>query len=127
MRRGLPDWIDRTLRQVCPACGEGRLFSGVLAMVPECSSCGLDFMGDDGAQYGGAAVLAYGIGGIAGLLTLALLLRTGGRLTGLAIWATAAVAVLAILGSYRFCKALWTWILYRSGELGPSREGPAAT
>lgn len=85
-------------------------------MVAACPDCGLDFLGGDGAQYGGAAVLAYGIGGIAALLTLALLLATGG-LPGVAVWLVVAVTVLAILASYRFCKALWTWILYRSGEL----------
>ena len=27
----------------CPACGEGKLFSGFLDVVPECANCGQDF------------------------------------------------------------------------------------
>ena len=116
-RVNLPTWLDRTLRQRCPACGEGRLFDGALAMRTECGNCGLDFMGEDGAQYGGAVVLAYGVGGICALLVLILLLMFG-RLNRLAIWVTLATAFLAIIGSFRFCKAFWTWLLFRSGELG---------
>lgn len=113
----LPTWLDRTLRQRCPSCGDGELFEGPLRMRAECPRCGLDFVGRDGAQYGGAVVLAYGVGGICALLVLGLLLVFGG-LNRFAIWLTLGTAVLAIVGSFRYCKAFWTWLLYRSGELG---------
>ena len=32
------------LRCRCPACGEGRLFSGFLKVVPSCTHCGEDFL-----------------------------------------------------------------------------------
>ncbi len=32
---------------VCPRCGEGKLFDGVLAVRPCCDRCGLDFSGFD--------------------------------------------------------------------------------
>lgn len=31
------------LRGHCPRCGEGRLFSGLLALRPRCGVCGLDY------------------------------------------------------------------------------------
>ena len=62
-------------------------------------------------------VLAYGVGGIAALLTLLLVLQFGG-LTSVALWLTLLAAVFAVMGSFRYCKAFWTWVLYQSGELG---------
>lgn len=119
MARELPTWLDRTLRQRCPRCGEAPLFEGALTMRTHCGRCGLDFLGRDGAQYGGAIVLAYGIGGVAALCMLILILQFGG-LSSLTIWLTLGTAVVAIIGSFRYCKAFWTWVLYRSGELGES-------
>lgn len=112
----LPDWLDRTLRLRCPACADGKLFESALAMYTRCPTCGLDFVGRDGAQYGGAIVLSYAIGGIAGLLALVMVLQFG-SLSGAAIWLTLGVAFVAIIGSFRYCKAFWTWLLFRSGEL----------
>ncbi|MBU8538921.1 DUF983 domain-containing protein [Falsiroseomonas tokyonensis] len=31
----------------CPRCGEGRLFAGLLAIVPRCAACGLDLSAQD--------------------------------------------------------------------------------
>ncbi|HEX4262364.1 MAG TPA: DUF983 domain-containing protein [Acetobacteraceae bacterium] len=36
---GLASVIGRGLRGRCPACGEGRLFAGFLAVTPECARC----------------------------------------------------------------------------------------
>jgi uncharacterized protein (DUF983 family) len=38
------------LRGRCPRCGEGRLFSGFLAVAPRCASCGLDMSFADAAD-----------------------------------------------------------------------------
>lgn len=114
-----PEWLDRTLRQRCPSCGEGMLFERALTMYESCPNCGLDFVGEDGAQYGGAIVLAYGVGGTCALLVLILLLQFG-ALSRFAIWVTLGTAFAAIIGSFRYCKAFWTWLLYRSGELSSS-------
>ena len=81
-----------------------------------CPRCELDFMGRDGAQYGGAIVLSYGVGGIIALLVLIVALQFGG-LSAMTVWVTLGAAVLAIVGSFRYCKSFWTWLLYRTGEL----------
>lgn len=35
--------IGAGLRGQCPRCGEGKLFSGLLAVRPRCGVCGLDY------------------------------------------------------------------------------------
>ncbi len=50
LRIGLP----RGLRRRCPACGQGKLFSGYLAVRPVCAVCGNDneqYPSDDFAPY----------------------------------------------------------------------------
>jgi len=45
-----------TFRGVCPACDKGKLFSGLVTMLPTCASCGLNFAaretGDGPAFFG---------------------------------------------------------------------------
>jgi uncharacterized protein (DUF983 family) len=46
--------LDRGFRGRCPACGEGRLFDGFLALRAGCRSCGLatgEFRADDAPPY----------------------------------------------------------------------------
>jgi len=49
------------LRCRCPRCGEGRLFSGLLAVRPACERCGLDFASVDSGD--GPAVFVIMIAG----------------------------------------------------------------
>lgn len=86
-------------------------------MREECPDCGLNLVGDHGAEYGGAAVISYGVGGIAAMLTLALWLQFGG-LGRLTVWVVLGVTIVSVVGSFRYSKAFWTWLLYHSGELG---------
>lgn len=46
----------------CPRCGQGRLFSGFLAMRPRCEACGLDFSFADSGD--GPAVFIILIAGL---------------------------------------------------------------
>jgi len=45
----------------CPRCGQGRLFSGFVALAPRCDRCGLDFCFADAGD--GPAVFVSLIGG----------------------------------------------------------------
>lgn len=90
-------------------------------MRESCLECGLDLLGEDGAHYGGAATISYGIGGIAAMLTLAVRLQFGGLGRG-TIWMVLGVAIISVVGSLRYAKAFWTWLLYRTGELGGEAE-----
>lgn len=113
----MPEWLLVTIRQRCPACGEGSLFERGLALRQGCLDCGLSFVGEDGAHYGGPVVISYGVGGIAALLTLAGWLQFGG-LGRATVWVVLGIAVVSVVGSFRYSKAFWTWLLYHSGELG---------
>ena len=53
---GLRPWFPllarRALAGHCPQCGEGRLFRAFARLAPTCSSCGLVFRREQGAQTG---------------------------------------------------------------------------
>lgn len=105
----------------CPQCGEGSIFAGVYAIRSRCPRCQLDLVGQHGAHYGGPIALGYGIGGLAGLGTFALLFSRFGFQPWV-VWTSVGAVVAAILLSFRFCKAWWTWWLYRAGELKGGRH-----
>lgn len=42
-----PSPVKTALTCRCPACGEGKLYQGFLALQPRCQSCGLDYDGFD--------------------------------------------------------------------------------
>ncbi len=53
-RRPFRTGLARGLKHRCPACGEGRLYSGYLKVEPACASCGHDlstYRADDGPAY----------------------------------------------------------------------------
>jgi uncharacterized protein (DUF983 family) len=55
--------LDVALRAVCPRCGRGRLFKGVLGIVDRCSVCDLDLRGSDAGD-GPAVFVILGLGAI---------------------------------------------------------------
>ena len=65
-----PSPVKAAIRGLCPRCGTPSLVTGVVAFMPKCSTCGLDFT-------------AFNVGdGPAAFLTLIL----GALVVGLAIW-----------------------------------------
>jgi uncharacterized protein (DUF983 family) len=42
-----PSPFSTGLRCRCPACGKGRLYSGLLSVAPRCEACGLDLSAHD--------------------------------------------------------------------------------
>jgi uncharacterized protein (DUF983 family) len=114
----MPGWLETTIRLRCPACSEGRLFEQRALILREaCAECGLNLVGEDGAHYGGAVSLSYGVGAIAALLTIVIWLQFGG-FTRATVWIVLLAALIGVVGSFRHAKAFWTWLLYESGELG---------
>ena len=113
--------VRTTIRGRCPSCGESSIFRGLYALRSRCPSCHLDIAGKDGAHYGGPIALGYGIGGLAGVGTFALLFRRFGFQPWV-VWISVGAVVLAILSTFRNCKAWWTWWLFRVGELKGGRR-----
>ena len=52
MPKQLGQDISSILLCRCPRCGRGKVFSGVLSVVPSCAECGLDLTGGDTGDAG---------------------------------------------------------------------------
>jgi uncharacterized protein (DUF983 family) len=58
-----PSPIEVALRGVCPRCGRGRLFRGLLTVVERCPVCGLDLRAHDAGD-GPAVFVILGLGAV---------------------------------------------------------------
>jgi uncharacterized protein (DUF983 family) len=47
MTETAPSPVLAGIRRRCPRCGQGKLYSGFLAVAPACTACGLDFSRHD--------------------------------------------------------------------------------
>jgi uncharacterized protein (DUF983 family) len=76
--------LATALRCRCPRCGQGRLYSGLLTVVPLCGACGLDLAAQDAGD--GPAVFV--------------ILILGAVVVGLAFWVEA-----------KFAPPLWVHLI----------------
>lgn len=100
-------WAVLHLR--CPACREGRVFSGQFAMNDECPVCGLRFMREPG-YFTGAMYISYALGiPIVALLTLvAYLAFPTWRLYQLVLLAWVGLLPL-VPAVYHYSRVLWIY------------------
>jgi uncharacterized protein (DUF983 family) len=49
--------VQASLRCLCPRCGKGKLFQGLLTLRPACLVCGLNFGGSDTGDAGAVVVI----------------------------------------------------------------------
>lgn len=104
----------------CPRCGEGRLFKGLLNVMPQCDRCGLDLRAEDAGD--GPAVLV--------MFVLGALVVAGALLVEISfappIWVHVALWTPVTIGGgialLRPLKAVLIAQQYRHGALG---GGPA--
>ena len=55
---------NRGMLGKCPACGDGKLFKGILDIAERCDACGLEYFGHDagdGPAVAGIFVLGFGV------------------------------------------------------------------
>ena len=69
MNEAAPSALAAGLRCRCPACGEGRLFEGFLAVRSRCATCGADLSAQDSGD-GPVAFIIPIVGGIVVALAL---------------------------------------------------------
>jgi uncharacterized protein (DUF983 family) len=96
----------------CPACGRGRLYSGLLTVVPRCAACGLDLAAHDTGD-GPAVFVVLVLGAV--LVPLAIGLETWLAppfWVHLAVWTPATVALAILL--LRPMKATLVALHYRN-------------
>ena len=96
--------FERGVKGVCPACGEGRLFSGFLKFARGCEACGQSFESEDAGD--GPAVFVILIIGIFIIpLALAFQLATNAP-TWLTLIIWAPIVILACLGLLRLMRGV---------------------
>lgn len=61
-------------------------------------------------------VLGYTLGGTAGIVAVLLVLFLGGSYVG-ALWVGLGATVATVLLTWKHCRAAWTWLLFRTGQL----------
>ena len=117
--------ILRGARLRCPACGEGRLFSGYDRVAPACPSCHAPFVTTPG-EWTGALMFAQGgfstvaLGGWFVLFLLGHGMYDAGPLAWLIGW-----GIVAPLLLYRNFKGAWVGLLWGTGALDEaSRHHP---
>ncbi len=93
------------LRLRCPACGQGRLFTGWFTMHQRCPACGLDLRRAPGF-YLGSIYVNYGVTALSTLLLFGLLVLGAGWSAERALAACLAVAVLLPLWLFRYARAI---------------------
>lgn len=107
-RAPAPIVLLRGLARRCPRCGEGKLFSRWLKMVPGCPRCGLVFEREEGAFLGSLAI-NYSVTGLALIAYLVVVLAV--TLPDPPIgWLTVGAVVIAVvvpLFFYPFAKTTW--------------------
>jgi uncharacterized protein (DUF983 family) len=100
--------VGRALRLVCPVCGRGPLFRGLLTMHENCSHCGAKFEREPGF-FLGSIYINYGI---TALVTLAgyiamMLTRTWENNETLRLILLLTVAVILPILLHRHARSLW--------------------
>lgn len=109
--------IAATLRGRCPDCGRASMFAGPFRIREVCSECGVRFERDSGS-FLGPTTLAYVVAvGVEAVLFGVLVWRFG-LFPGLE-YILIAGAMVAVIGSYRFLKGWWIWLLWRSELVYP--------
>jgi uncharacterized protein (DUF983 family) len=107
----VPSVLSSGLRCRCPACGEGALFEGFLAVRSRCPACGLDLSAQDSGD-GPVAFIILIVGG----LVVALALLTEVRYSPpvwvhLLLWLPLTLAL--VLGLMRPFKAILVALQYK--------------
>jgi uncharacterized protein (DUF983 family) len=103
--------LSAGLRCRCPACGEGALFAGFLAVRPRCPVCGLDLSAQDSGD-GPVAFIVLIVGGIVVALALLVEVRYAPPVwLHLTLWLPLIVAL--VLGLMRPFKAILIVLQYK--------------
>jgi uncharacterized protein (DUF983 family) len=100
------------LRQRCPRCLEGEVFSGVIRMKERCTLCGHEFLREQG-YFQGAMYLSYGLGlftfGILATVSIAALPSHSPE-WALAISVPFFLLLVPVL--FRYSRILWMHLFY---------------
>ena len=109
------------LKGLCPRCGRGKLFEGLLTVAPACPQCGLDLSAQDAGD-GPAVFVVLFLGALVVLLAIAVEIVFAPPLwVHIVLWTP--VILGGAIAMLRPLKAGLIALQYRNGALG---GGPAA-
>ena len=109
--------LAATFRGKCPDCGVASMFAGPLKIRATCRVCGVRFERDSGS-FLGPTTLAYVVAIAAEAVLFGILVWRFGLFPGLE-YVLIAGAMVAVIGSYRFLKGWWIWLLWTSELVYP--------
>jgi uncharacterized protein (DUF983 family) len=93
------------LKQRCPCCGQGKVFSGLVRMNTHCPTCGIKFERDPG-YFVGAMYFSYGLAiGVAVPIVVTGYLLEWPRMTIGVVAGVVLVALIPVL--FRYSRILW--------------------
>ena len=98
--------ILRSLRVRCPACGQGRLFRGLVSMQEVCAACGLRLERESGF-YLGAIYFNYGLTALIVAIAYPLLTFLGHGPRNRALGICLIFVLLVPLLYFRHARSLW--------------------
>ena len=107
---------------LCPVCGQGKLFKGWLTLHETCEVCGSRFFRDPG-NWTAPTAFGYGIGAASAVATMVILWAAGALFSG-SEFIVIAVALVMTLGTFRHVKAWWVAVLTRMGHVYPDPPKP---
>jgi len=101
MKRGI-------LREMCPRCGQGKIFRGFLAMNRACPSCGLQFEREQG-YFVGAMYFSYALAILLVLPVVLGMLMLGFSAAPIYLMGTVTLLVLSPW-LFRYSRVLWMYV-----------------
>jgi len=103
--------LARSVTLRCPHCRRTNVMRNPYVAHETCAECGLVFQRDEG-DFWGTVVLSYGLAGLVGLGTAAIIVRLGMTDWEAVAYIAAGAAVASILLFFPFVKSLWIYLLY---------------
>jgi uncharacterized protein (DUF983 family) len=114
--------LRRAIASQCPKCGQGKLFSGYLALVEKCAACGQPWRKSDTGD-GPAVFVIFIAGGIVGALALMTEMRFAPPVwLHMLLWIPLTLLLCAVL--LRFGKALLVGVIYRNKAAEARSDAP---
>ena len=106
--------LEAIVLQRCPNCLQGRVFSGLIKMNPQCPVCGHEFVREQG-YFQGAMYVSYGLGILLMLLlTSALLLILPPHSEVLALVIATPIFLALVPMMFRYSRIIWMHVFYHA-------------
>jgi uncharacterized protein (DUF983 family) len=114
VRLGLPSGarLRAIMRQRCPQCLEGQVFSGIIRMKERCTLCGHQFVREPG-YFQGAMYMSYGLGLVTlGVLSTLVILALPSHSPEWALAVSIPAFLVLVPVLFRYSRIIWMHLFY---------------